>query len=211
MLQSRWVELILLFGLVPVMLIMWLSRASHLMMPVLVIAGVGSLLMLLLDKRFKRFRLWHTRNFVAHLKHLLILFVPIAVFTTLAVYYLAPDILFTLPNDAFGLWVTTLMIYPIISVIPQELIFRTFFFHRYKQILPSKLARLGISTASFTSVHLLYGNWIAVVLSFVGGALFGYRYIKTRSTLVVAIEHCLWGSFLFTVGIGIYLLKTNPT
>lgn len=207
--NSRWVELILLFGLVPGLLIVWLSHASHLMMPVLVVAGSASLLMLLLDKGFKRFRLWHTRHFYSHIKHLFILFLPVSLLTTLAIYYLAPDILFTLPNQAFNLWVTTLIIYPIVSVIPQELIFRTFFFHRYKHILPSKLIRLGVSTASFTSVHILYGNWVAVILSFIGGALFGYRYIQTRSTLVVAIEHCLWGSFLFTVGIGIYLLKAQ--
>lgn len=126
------------------------------------------------------------------------------------IYWLAPDLLFSLPSQQMQFWLITLALYPIVSVIPQELIFRTFFFHRYKHIIPSKNIRWLLSTFSFALCHLVYGNWIAVALAAVGGAIFGYRYITTRSTLVVIIEHTLWGSYIFTIGIGVYVLTNVP-
>ena len=59
-------------------------------------------------------------------------------------------------------------------------------------------------------VHLVYGNWIAMILSWFGGALFGYRYMQTRSTPVVVVEHAIWGSFIFTIGLGSYLVISPP-
>ena len=123
-------------------------------------------------------------------------------------YILKPQLLFLLPLEHTQLWLGTLLIYPICSVVPQEIIFRTFFFHRYKGIIPSKQARCLLSSASFALAHAIYGNWLAVLLSGIAGLLFGYRYLTTRSTLVVVVEHSIWGSYLFTVGIGIYFLTT---
>lgn len=113
------------------------------------------------------------------------------------------------PLNEPWMWVATLLIYPVVSVIPQEIIFRTYFFHRYKKILPSKYARWALSTFVFGLAHLVYGNWIAVVISWFGGAIFGYRYMQTNSTPVVVIEHAIWGSFLFTIGLGSYLVVTQ--
>ncbi|MEH6709730.1 MAG: CPBP family intramembrane glutamic endopeptidase, partial [Paraglaciecola polaris] len=161
------------------------------------------------DVNFKRFRLWHTDAFWLHIRASLKVFVPVAIALALLVYFFAPHILFKLPREDVQFWLLTLAIYPIVSVIPQEVIFRTFFFHRYKHIIPSKNIRWALSTVSFSLAHVVYGNWIAVGLSFIGGGLFGYRYIKSRSTLVVVVEHTLWGSYLFTLGVGVFLLTQN--
>jgi membrane protease YdiL (CAAX protease family) len=177
--------------------------------PMLCVAGAICGWVLWKDPAFKRFRLWHTQDFLCHIKRQLKAFVPLAIITACAVYTWLPESFLVLPDDSIKVWLYTLAVYPFISVIPQELIFRTFFFHRYKHIVPSKVTRLGISSVSFALAHVIYGNWIAVGLSFLGGLLFGFRYIQTRSTLLVALEHYIWGSFLFTVGLGVYLVKST--
>lgn len=202
----RWTELIVIFVLIPMLTALVLSRYDEFLMPVLFALGAGCFYLLIKDRQFKRFRLWHTQDFRKHALSAMSLFVPLALVMALVTYWLAPDLLFALPNENLELWLITLAIYPIVSVIPQEIIFRTFFFHRYKGILPSKIMRIFVSSSSFALAHLVYGNWVAVILSWFGGGVFGYRYMKSRSTLVVIFEHTLWGSYLFTIGIGFYFL-----
>ena len=203
---QRWLELLLLYLLLPIAVIYWLREHDEYLMPVLFTLGAVCFYLLLADKKFKRFRLWHTEGFSKHLKSALALFVPSALVIALLLYLSAPQVFLSLPAEQWQLWLVTLAIYPFVSVIPQELIFRTFFFHRYKRIIPSKAVRLIISSFSFALAHLVYGNWIAVLVSLGGGLLFGYRYLTSRSTLVVIVEHTLWGSYLFTVGVGVFFL-----
>lgn len=203
----RWLELFSLYLIVPLVAIYLLQENQQFLMPTLVIVGIACLYLLLSDKKFKRFRLWHLQGFVGHFKNTLLLFFPSAIVVIFLVHWISPELLFAFPSQQMQFWLITLAIYPIISVIPQEVIFRTFFFHRYKKIIPSKNMRWLLSTSSFALSHLVYGNWIAVAVSAIGGALFGYRYMQTRSTIVVIAEHTLWGSFLFTVGIGLFFLS----
>jgi len=202
----RWLEMCLIFWVVPAIFIFVLQQPERWMLPALVVLALLCASLLLRDKKFKRFRLYHTQNIRQHFMSLLRFFLPLALLLSLVTYWLKPELLFFLPVNKPDIWLLTLLVYPFFSVLPQELIFRTFFFHRYKHILPSKTWRLGISSGSFAFAHGIYGNWVAVLLSGVAGLLLGYRYIQTRSTLVVVVEHILWGSFLFTMGIGIYFL-----
>jgi hypothetical protein len=41
-------------------------------------------------------------------------------------------------------------------------------------------------------------------MSFVGGLLFAYTFTRARSLPLVALEHGLWGDWLFTLGLGSY-------
>jgi membrane protease YdiL (CAAX protease family) len=41
-----------------------------------------------------------------------------------------------------------------------------------------------------------------MLLTTAGGLLFAFTYLRSRSTLLVAAEHALYGDFVFTVGIG---------
>ena len=205
-----WAELVVLFFVLPLAVIYWTQEIAEYLMPILGCVGLVCLGVLLADKQFKRFRLWHWDDFFTHLRTTFKMFIPWACLLSVAVYLLKPELFLSWPFREPELWMLTLLIYPIISVIPQEIIFRTYFFHRYKKILPSKYARWGISTFVFGLVHLVYGNWIAMVLSWIGGGLFGYRYIQTRSTPVVVVEHAIWGSFVFTIGLGSFLVVSTP-
>ena len=64
---------------------------------------------------------------------------------------------------------------------------------------------LVISSAIFFSItHILFLNFIAPILSFIGGLLFANTYNKHRSLLLVSIEHGLYGNTLFFIGLGWY-------
>ena len=54
----------------------------------------------------------------------------------------------------------------------------------------------------FAAAHLLFKNNLVLALTFLGGLIFAFSYYKTQSTLLVSIEHAIYGSWLFTVGMG---------
>jgi hypothetical protein len=51
-------------------------------------------------------------------------------------------------------------------------------------------------------MHIIFHNWIAVILTVFGGMLFAVTYYRSRSTIMVSIEHALFGGLMFTIGLG---------
>ncbi|MBD3801361.1 MAG: CPBP family intramembrane metalloprotease [Campylobacterales bacterium] len=89
-----------------------------------------------------------------------------------------------------------ILLYPLFSVLAQEIVFRAFFIHRFGQ-------RAEPRTLIVVNA-LLFGNVVAVVFSFLGGLLFMSTYLKTRSVGASSIEHALYGDLVFTLGIGFF-------
>jgi len=112
--------------------------------------------------------------------------------------------LFSFPRERPFLWVLVALLYPLASALPQEVIFRVFFFHRYRSLFPDPKLLMLVSASAFALAHLELGNLPALGLSFLGGLLFANTFGTTRSLPIVALEHGLWGDWLFTVGLGIY-------
>jgi membrane protease YdiL (CAAX protease family) len=113
------------------------------------------------------------------------------------------------PRVAYDLWVQVMILYPVISVTTQEIIYRVFFFHRYAAALGNPYFAIVLNAALFAFAHgVLFGSrhtpfhWESVALSFAGGLLFAYRYHRTRSFWTVAFEHALYGNLIFTIGLG---------
>jgi len=94
--------------------------------------------------------------------------------------------------------------YPILSALPQEFIFCSFFFERYKKFFPNEKVMIVASAVVFAFAHVLFINWVAPVLSFIAGLIFAMTYAKTKSLALVTIEHGLYGNVLFLVGLGWY-------
>ena len=96
-----------------------------------------------------------------------------------------------------------MLAYPVLSVVAQELVFRTFFFHRYGPLFRGhKWLAIVVNGAAFGFAHIIFGNIIAVLGTFVVGCLLAYRYYESRSFLAVWFEHSLYGCLVFSVGLG---------
>jgi len=100
------------------------------------------------------------------------------------------------------LWIAILFIYSFFSVYPQELIYRTFFFQRYQSLFKNDVLFILINAALFSLAHIFFKNTLVMFLTFIGGILFALTFKKTKSTLLVSIEHAVYGCWLFTVGMG---------
>lgn len=119
----------------------------------------------------------------------------------LFVYIFYEDKMFNFMSEKTGLYIAVMFLYPILSVVPQEFVFRRFFFHRY-DIFRSKSFLVYVNALAFGFVHLAFGNFLAVGLSIIGGYLFAKTYLKTKSFSLVCIEHALYGDLIFTIGLG---------
>ncbi len=128
---------------------------------------------------------------------------------TLYVHYLEPKNFLALPRQEPLIWGLIVFTYPFLSVLPQELFFRGFFFHRYGRIFPTRSSCILVSAAAFGFAHAFYGNPIAVCLSVIGGGLFAWTFARTRSLTLVIAEHALYGVALFTVGLGQYFFSSG--
>lgn len=98
------------------------------------------------------------------------------------------------------------LFYPWISVYPQNVIYRAFFCHRYRAILGGGWSLILLNAAAFSFGHVMFNNWVVLLLTFVGGLVFTRTYLKSRSLLLASIEHALYGLFCFYLGIGVFLV-----
>lgn len=126
---------------------------------------------------------------------------------TVAVIFLMPDRLFYLPRQNPRLWTLILVFYPILSVLPQEIIYRAFLLHRYARVFRQKRAYVLASALSFGWLHLIFGNFVAITLAVVGGWFFAQTYARTESLRLVSLEHTLYGMTIFTIGLGSFFYR----
>lgn len=119
-------------------------------------------------------------------------------------YWLRPEDLLRFPRTRPGIWALVMLLYPVLSAYPQELIYRTCFFRRYAPIFPSATMMLLASSSAFAWLHIVFWNVPAVVLSLLGGIMLSHTYQRSNSTLAVTTEHALYGCLLFTIGLGRY-------
>lgn len=115
-----------------------------------------------------------------------------------------PDQMFDFPRQRTELWLMVMALYPIFSVIPQELIFKPLFFRRYGGLFASERGAIVASAAAFALAHLFYLNPVAVIVTFLGGLMMGWAYVRTGSFILVCIMHMIAGQLIFTIGLGVY-------
>lgn len=117
---------------------------------------------------------------------------------------LLPDLLLDFPERDPRLWALVMLAYPLLSVLPQELLFRAFFFQRYQAMFGAGRTMILVSAAAFGLVHVIFGSWISIGLSFLGGLLFASTYSRTGSLFLTTLEHAIYGDVIFTIGLGRY-------
>jgi len=170
--------------------------------PVLVVLGAASVAYLFRQSTFDRAALWRPGVLPGHAWSILSLWLVAAIVAAAAVAIARPDLLLSLPSQRPLTWALIMMLYPLLSVYPQELVYRAFLCHRYAPVFGAGRGMVLASAAAFGFVHIIFGNWIAVVLSFAGGLIFASRYLRARSLLAASAEHALYGMLVFTVGLG---------
>ena len=116
-----------------------------------------------------------------------------------------PDLFLEFPRNRPDVYLRIMLLYPLMSVAVQELVYRTFYFHRYGLLFGHAwwLALL-LNGVLFGLGHVVIGTPLAVYGTMLTGTLFALRYAMTRSFWAVFLEHTLWGGLVFTVGLGRY-------
>jgi CAAX protease family protein len=187
--------LVLFFGIPLLIFYRVLPNAP---IPYLFIAGTVTFLILRQDSS----QLFSFRGVAANLPRLLLRDAIFLLLLGLAVWFFAPEFLFSMIKRSPLLWAVIMLLYPLLSVYPQELLYRAFFFHRYQPLFGSGWFMLIASACAFGFVHIIFGNWLAVGLCIIGGFLFALTYQQSSSLVLTCIDHALFGNFLFTIGLG---------
>ena len=156
------------------------------------------------DPHFDRAKLWNAGQLSSRLGLILAIFIAAALLIWLGVRRFAPALEFGFVRQNPAFWAVVMVAYPIVSVYPQGILYRAFFFERYATIFPGKWAMIVASAAAFAFLHIIFRNSLAVILTFLGGLLFAASYAETNSLAVSSFEHALYGCWLFTVGLGQY-------
>lgn len=135
------------------------------------------------------------------------LFRVVLAFALLAGFVLLfqPATFFDLPREHTGLWFAFVLLYPVLSVLPQELIYRVYIFETHTYLLNPPFAALLTSAIFFAWVHIVFAGWLAVVSSFAAGLALGWNYLQNRDApgaiWPLALEHSLYGQIVFSIGL----------
>jgi len=200
------IELILLFAGIPVILLVYQSPAIKL---VVLILGTIAAIIILYHSGKRRINEYFSFNKNQVVWRTFILKIIIVSSLILILGYLfRRENFFRIPYNP--LLIPFLILgYPLISVIPQEIIYRLMYFERYGLLFRNKSVSILINALLFAFMHIIYGNPIAVILTFIGGILFSITYRNTGSLILTAVEHSTYGYFIFLSGYGQYFLSEN--
>lgn len=197
--KYRLCEFFIIFIVVPVSFV--LPYAGWIKM-LLGTFGFAYIIFILLRVEKSKFNLANEIEWASFWKSTVSKLIGIILLTTLYVWNFDKLNLFQVVVQKPLMWLIILFVYSCFSVYPQELIYRTFFFERYKELFKNETLFLFVNAIVFSLAHLFFRNMLVIILTFLGGLLFAVTYKKTKSTIMVSIEHAIYGCWLFTVGMG---------
>lgn len=213
-----WIEMGLLFGAAPIVMT-WIVHGERIpllsdyipagtkipifvaLLPVLFIATF----LLLIDPTFRlrdelrRGLGW--RNALS----IVLIFLIIGGAATWFIKTYHPSWFLEFPTNRPETYKRIMLAYPIFSVAAQELLYRSFYFHRYGPLFGTHAWLIVIVNGLlFGYAHIVMGSTFAIAATALGGLILAARYAMTRSFWAVFIEHTLWGWLVFTIGLGRY-------
>ncbi|HUJ24805.1 MAG TPA: CPBP family glutamic-type intramembrane protease [Myxococcales bacterium] len=109
---------------------------------------------------------------------------------------------FALPRERPLVWAGVLLLYGPLSALPQELLYRMLFFRRYGELFATPAARVAASAIAFGWAHVMVHRALVMPLAALAGVLLSITWLRSRSLLLVTLEHTLYGAFVFSAGIG---------
>ena len=109
-----------------------------------------------------------------------------------------------------SLMVMIALLYPLVSALPQEIVFRPLFFRRYEAILTRRAdVAILLNATVFSFAHLMYWSWVVVGMTWVGGLIFAYSYRMRGNFPEAVISHSLAGVVIFALGLGVFFYSGN--
>lgn len=204
----RLAELVGLFAGLPLLLRTGLLPVPRLL--VLALVTAGCLVVLWRDPGFDRRQVLATGPVRPWLGLLARRCLAAAAAVLALVLLLRPGSLLAWPVRSPGQWLAGMAAYPFLSAWPQEIVYRVFFFHRYRFLFPGPLALAVGNALAFGILHTVYPNAVAPLLSIPAGFLLARTYQRTGTTGPVWVEHVLYGALLFTLGLGEFFYDGRP-
>ena len=196
-------ELVIIFFGLPTLF--WLGILPLRVLTTLWTFAVVGLVLLARDTTFTSRGLFRVWSLGAPARQILLRFFVCAGLLTLTCWWIDPPWFLGLVRERPGLWALIMLLYPILSVVPQGIIYRIFFIHRYRELVPAGAPMVAVSALAFAYSHIVFDNPVAVGLTAIGGLLFAQTYDSTRSGALASIEHALYGCLVITLGMGHFL------
>lgn len=195
-------ECLILFGVVPGLLILIQLHGGFPFFGVL----IGLLILTLILSAFDpnvRFRFSHSGSAIRSCMKKVGVRLPLSAFLlTLLTMGLYPELFLRLPREQPRIWILVMCLYPLLSVAPQEFIFRSFFMQRYRPLFGDGQAMLWTNALVFGWAHVFFLNAVAPLLSVIAGYLLAATWKQSKSFLLVCLEHAVYGQIVFTSGLG---------
>ena len=200
-------EFATLYGVAPI--VVAVALPPELLVPALLSLTLVGLLLLWTTPGFERRDLTHGRHRIAWARVAALAAVTAAVGLGL-VLWLRPDALFEPGRSEPLLLAAIVLLYPPLSALPQEIVFRPLFFLRYGRLLPrGATSQILLNAAAFSLAHLVYWSWVVAMLTFAGGLVFAHAYRVRRSFPEAVALHAAAGCVLFALGLGAWLYVGN--
>lgn len=203
--STRWrlLECLLIFILLPV-LIAWLKPDGLIFGILWILVGICTYIL----KRHYGWTFredWNVKALTCReIRRMLLRFLPLSLGLVWFTWCLLPGELFRLPLEHPMIWCSIMLLYPPLSILPQEIVYRSFFLRRYTPLVPNPEHVRVLCALAFGWMHIIMLNWPAVLLSTIGGLLFADTYQRSKSLAAACFEHMLYGCFVFTVGLGAF-------
>ena len=192
----RWIELIALYVGLPVFVAFFVDPTK--MWTVLLTAGAVSVVLLHVTNGFR----WRDlRDGQIEWRSFWLLGLITLVVGTALCWWLIPDRLFLLVRERPLFLPLLAVAYPLILVLPQELIFRPLFFKRYAHLFPSQNVAIWVNAVLFSLAHLMYWHWVVLLLTFIGSFIFARGYLRGSFKQAFA-DHSIAGLMIFISGLG---------
>ena len=176
--KYKWIEICFLFIITPVVLFLELPvlyKVIYLLLGVIYITLISIFIenfsRVKLDRKLKK------KTFIS----IGIRFLVIALLTILPLYFQNKEALFNVMLNKPTLWLKFSGVYILFSVIPQELIYRTFFVKRYQELIKNEVVFILINSILFSFAHIWFQSWVVLGFTFIGSLLFIKTYLKSAS------------------------------
>lgn len=203
--RLRWLEFLALFVIAPVGMALFVPPRQ--VLALLAVVALAGVLLLRITPGFQ-WRDLGARWRVFSWREVGLFCLGVALVSAVVMGAIHPERMFEILRERPALMLLIALFYPLMSALPQELVFRVLYFRRYGDLLPVS-GRFWLNGAVFSLAHLMYWSVTVLALTFVGGVVFAWAYEQRGSFLLAFVLHSLGGVVLFAFGMGVYFYSGN--